>query len=52
MRVLTPFVALACGLLLANPSSAQITRRQLVGIERRRVIAQANRYWHEPSVGL
>jgi hypothetical protein len=42
--------ACLCAALVAAPSQAQLTRRQLVAIERRRVLAQAERYLLETPV--
>ena len=41
---------IAATLLLSVSAGAQLTRKQLVAIERRRVIAQADRYLREPPV--
>jgi hypothetical protein len=49
-RAIVAAIAIATSGLTASPAHAQLTRQQLVAIERKRVIAQAERYLREQPV--
>jgi hypothetical protein len=49
-RSLVVAIAISTGALPVSPAKAQLTRQELVAIERKRVIAQAERYLREQPV--